>query len=210
MKRDLLYASIGCGSVLVELACALASYPIDIVDLEWTAKGITDPRLKALNPLCQVPTLVTPKGDVLTESAAIIMWLADRYPESGLAPKIWSGDRAQFLHWLSFINASTYATFTYGDFPEKWAGPEGAARLGETTLQRRIDNHIMLNQAAKGPFFMGANLSAIDLYIVAMVNWRPGRDWFAVNAPTLLAIATKVSEDVFLRPILVRNQMLAD
>lgn len=155
MKRDLLYASIGCGSVLVEMACALASYPIDVVYLEWTPQGVTDPRLKAVNSLCQVPTMLTSTGEVLTESAAIIMLLADRYPEAQLAPPIWSNDRVPFLRWFSFINASTYPTFTYGDFPEKWAGAEGAERLRETTMMRRTENHKMLDAAAKGPFFFG-------------------------------------------------------
>ena len=208
MDRDLLYASVGCGSVLVEMACALAAYPIDVIDLEWGDEGVTDPRLAALNPLRQVPTLVMTTGDVVTESAAIILLLADRYPESGLAPPVWDKDRAKFLRWLLFINASTYATFTYGDFPEKWAGSEGAKRLRETTDRRRADNHLLLEDHAVGPFFLGQTMSAIDFYIAALVDWRPNRAWFAENAPTLKAIAEQVERHALLRPILNRNKML--
>jgi GST-like protein len=207
MKRDQLYASLKCGSVIVEMACALASYPIDIIDLEWGPNGVDDPRLAAVNPLSQVPTLAITNGDILTESSAIILFLADRYPESQLAPPVRDDKRAAFLRWLMFINASVYPTFTYGDFPEKWAGEAGADRLKETTLARRTQNYGVLEANAAAPFFLGAKMSAIDLYIVALVTWTPGKSWFEQHTPKLVAIAQRVKQNIFLRGALARNNM---
>lgn len=210
MKRDTLYASPESGSVIVEMACALASYPIDIIDLEWGPNGVDDPRLAAINPLYQVPTMVMTTGEIMTESSAIILLLADRYPNSELAPPIWHQQRAAFLRWLMFINASIYPTFTYGDFPQKWAGDAGAVRLKETTLLRRTENYAVLEANAVGPFFLGNTMCAIDLYLVALVSWTPGQKWFEAHAPNLLAIAKRVKENIFLRSVLVRNKNAPD
>lgn len=207
MKRDTLFASLGDGSVIVEMACALASYPIDIIDVEWGPNGISDARLSAINPLRQVPTLAMTTGEIMTESSAIILFLADRYPESELAPEIWDDQRATFLRWLMFINASIYPTFTYGDFPDAWAGQGGQDRLRETTLTRRTQNYQLLEKHVVGPFFLGRKMSAIDLYILALVTWTPHESWFEAHAPRLLAISVRVKQNVFLRASLVRNNM---
>jgi GST-like protein len=207
MKRDTLFAAQECGSVIVEMACALASYPIDIIDLEWGPNGVDDPRLAKVNSLYQVPTLVMANGEVMTESAAIIMFLADRYPESELAPPIWDHQRAMFLRWLMFINASVYPTFTYGDFPGNWAGEAGAAILKAATLARRQENYGVLEAHAAAPYFLGDTMSAIDLYLVALVSWTPGPAWFEAHAPKLFSIAGRVKQNILLRAALARNGM---
>jgi GST-like protein len=175
--------------------------------LEWGPDGVTDPRLAALNPLSQVPTLVMHSGEIMTESGAIVLLLADRYPESGLAPPVWHEQRAAFLRWLMFINASIYPTFTYGDFAHTWAGPAGGDQLKETTLARRTENYRVLNACAVEPFFLGNSMSAIDLYIAAFVTWTPGWAWFEANTPKLVAIADRVKQNIFLRSALMRNKM---
>ena len=124
----MLYRSPGCGSAMVEAAFALADKPLD----RFTASRWDSPdRLKALervNPLGQVPTLVWPDGTVQTESIAILIEIALRYPEAQLLP---SGlpERATALRWLLFLGTTIYASFNPRDFPERW--------LPESTQQKR-------------------------------------------------------------------------
>lgn len=70
-----LIGSRGCGSAIVEMALALANVPYTLTDLPYLKPGPGRDRLLSLNVTGQVPTLVLPDGEVMTESAAIVMHL---------------------------------------------------------------------------------------------------------------------------------------
>src|SRR5262249_46377989 len=124
-KPYTLYAAKGGGSMVVELAFAATKLPLKIVDVPWRDTGWKSRALKPFNPLGQVPTLLLPNATVMTESAAIILHLADRAADAGLAPAAHEKGRAQFLRWLIFLVCAVYPTFTYGDDPKRWlAGDE--------------------------------------------------------------------------------------
>ena len=82
-KPITIYGAIAAGSVPIEAALTLLDLPYRLVE-RTSATG--DKRVNAVNPMHQIPTLVLPGGEVMTESAAILIWLADRYPEGRLAP----------------------------------------------------------------------------------------------------------------------------
>src|SRR5437899_8852534 len=74
---------------------------------------------RALNPLGVVPTLVDEEtGLVLTESAAILLYLGDRYPESQLAP----ADRADYYRWLVFLTNTVQTAMLRFFYPERYGG----------------------------------------------------------------------------------------
>ena len=118
-----LYGQAGSGSMIVEAAFAIADVPVECVDVAWDDLGWESGPLKDLNPLGQLPTLVLPDGRVMTESAAIVLHLADRCPAAGLAPAADHPEREAFLRWLIFLVAAVYPTFTYGDEPERSQKP---------------------------------------------------------------------------------------
>src|SRR4051812_41872777 len=95
--RHRLYCSKGSGSMLVEAAFERAGVPVEFVDLAWEDVGWNSRVLAPLNPLGQIPTLVLPDGTVMTESAAMILYLAERAPDAGLAPAIGHPSRPAFL-----------------------------------------------------------------------------------------------------------------
>ena len=125
MKTYELIGSAGCGSAIVEMALALANVPYTLEDVPYLKPGPQRDRLLRLNPLGQVPTLVTPDGEVMTESAAMILHLHDVAPQAGLAPLPDQPERARFLNLLIRLVAAIYPTFTYGDNPPQWT-TEGA------------------------------------------------------------------------------------
>jgi len=177
-------AQRGWGSVIAEAALAAAGVPYDReeVDMDGGREA-----LRAVNPLGQLPTVVLPDGNVMTESAAIVIRLAELAPDAGLAPPPSSPDRARFLRWLTFLVAAVYPTFTYGDEPTRWvtAGEE----LRRSTNEHRVALWRQLEAEAGAPWFLGSTYSALDIYVCAMTRWRPGRAWFAEHAPRLHAIA---------------------
>ena len=98
-----LLAAKGCGSVIVEAALALSGLPHRVEETPYDEPGPARDRLRALNPLGQVPVLLLPDGEVMTESAAMVLHLADRAPEAGLAPPPDDPTRPAFLRWLVFL-----------------------------------------------------------------------------------------------------------
>ncbi|MDF1635446.1 glutathione S-transferase family protein [Mycoplana sp. MJR14] len=201
-----LYGAPGWGSVLVEAALVRARLPYTFEDVTgFDAPGPVRDRLVALNPLAQVPVLVLPDGTVMTESAAILLHLAETYPEAGLAPPVGDPARPVFLRRLVWLVSALYATFTYADYPERWA-PGAPEELRERVLARRKQLWRQWeDEIAPAPWALGARFSALDLWISAMTRWRPGRGWLAENCPKLHAIALRVDAEPDLRELWARN-----
>lgn len=191
MGRMKLLGEHGWGSVLVEAQLVLYGIEHDferVGDLFESAEARR--RVAAFNPLSQVPTLVLPDGTVMTESAAITLYLAEVAASDLLVPPPGDATRARFLRWLIFLVTNVYPTYTYADDPSRFVKHE-AARQGFRdevgAYAKRL--YSIVDTAADAPWFLGARFSALDIYICTMTRWRPGPAWFAENAPRLSAIA---------------------
>jgi len=206
-----LYGAKGGGSMIVEAAFGFADLTVEFVDLSWDDVGWDSKPLKDLNPLGQVPTLILPNGQVMTESAAILLHLADTLPGFPLVPRPGDPQRNAFLRWLLFLVAAVYPTFTFGDTPERWVGgsaKEGAGKLlRDATDEHRKKLWRFVEGQIAGPWFLGANMSALDLYMWPMTFWRPGRDWFAAECPKLHAIGIAMHKHPVCKKVAARNDL---
>ncbi|MGN8118352.1 glutathione S-transferase N-terminal domain-containing protein [Labrys sp. 22185] len=78
------YGAAGSGSVPIEAALDLLELPYHVQECSpWEGQEEAD-KLAPINPMLQVPALALPTGEVISESAAILIWLADRYPDARL------------------------------------------------------------------------------------------------------------------------------
>lgn len=206
MKRHLLLGCKGCGNAIVEAAFAVAGIPVDCEEVDYSADSPTRPRLLQFNPLGQVPTLVLPNGDVMTESLAMLHHVDDLAPKAGLIPPKGDPQRETFYRWAVFLIAAVYPTYTYGDDPRKWVPDEAASKmLRESTDDHRKAMWGWIEGQAKAPWFLGERFSAIDLYIAAMTRWRPGVLWFAKNTPKCVAIAKRATALDAVAPVMAKN-----
>lgn len=202
-----LLASRGAGSAIVEAAFAVAGLPCQVENLDLWETGADRDRLKAYNPLGQVPVLLLPDGAVMTESAAMVLHIADLAPEAGLAPPPGDPARPAFLRWLEFVVASIYPTFTFGDDPARWV-PDGTAAQAlraSTDAYRESLWQVVEAGIAPAPWLLGTRFSALDLYVSVMTRWRPRRAWFAERCPRLHGVALAVDADPRVAPVWARN-----
>lgn len=118
------------------------------------------------NPKGSVPALRLDNGEVLTEAAVILQYIADRKPESGLAPAAGGMERYRLMEWLNFISSDVHKQFSpffNPKLPPEWRENQ----LG--VLGKRFD---LLNLRLTGrPYLMGDKFSVADAYLFAVLGW---------------------------------------
>lgn len=202
-----LHGRRGWGSAIIEAQLDCYGLPWRFVDAgDVLGDAAAKAALAPLNPTGQVPTLVLEDGSVMTESAAITLWLAEATGSDALVPPPGAPERPAFLRWLVFLVASIYPCFTFADLPERFVADEAARRPFRHAVDAwMLDRWRMVEAAAGSPCFLSERLSAIDIYLAVMTRWRPRRDWFAANAPRLHRAALAAEADARLAPALARN-----
>ncbi|MDQ8756707.1 glutathione S-transferase [Sphingosinicella sp. LHD-64] len=199
-----LFGVPGWGSTIAEAMLEVAGQPYDFVDVAgFDQPGPARARLIEVNPLAQVPALLLADGTVMTETAAIALHLADIVPEAPLAPPPGAPERPRFLRWLVWMVANVYPTFTYGDYPARWS--KDAAGLVESTLAWRKQLWRQFEPEVGAPHVLGARLSALDIYVAAMVHWRPRREWFDAQTPRVAAAADAALANPAIARVMARN-----
>ena len=134
-----------------------------------------------------------PNGEIMSESAAITLLLADIVGTDSLVPAPGAPERGKFLRWLVFLVANIYPTFTYADDPSRFVSVNAARdpfRAATDAYAQRLWRQVETEAGA--PWFLGERMSALDLYLAVMTRWRPRRGWFEVETPKLFAIARRV------------------
>jgi GST-like protein len=180
----------GTGSVPVEAALTLAGLPYRVEEVRAVDFG-------KHNPMRQIPALVTPAGELITESAAILIWLADIHPEAGLAPRIESPERAQFLRWMAFVSSAIYALYWIRDLPSRLAANEAQEALVRERTAERIRHcwSVMEAQVSPVDYLLGDRIGALDLYVTVLSRWGPRRKVFYEAAPKMAEVVRRVDAE---------------
>ena len=193
-----LYGAPGSGATPVHAALTLIGAPVKVVDIApWDGEGERQ-KLLPVNAMRQVPVLVLPSGEIMTESAAILIWLGDRHPEAGLAPDIADPRRAQYLRWMSFIPAAIYSMYWVRDEPTRLTpDPAAQAVMLERTAERIAHCwHLMDTQMDEpAPYLLGEKISMLDLYVTVLSRWTPHRRRFYRVAPRMAQVVRRVDAD---------------
>jgi GST-like protein len=204
-----LYENPGWGSAIVEMQLDWYGLPYRRMPAGGSeSEAAVKAAMTGVNPVLQVPALILPSGEVMTETAAMTLYLADMAGSDGLVPGPDAAERAAFLRWLIFLVAAVYPSFAYGDVPTRFVPASRADAFQARVIDHRKAMWLVMEAEAKsrgGPWFLGARMSAIDIYLACMLRWRPGPVWFAAETPTLCAIATAAGKLPQLGPAVTRN-----
>jgi len=201
-----LYGDLGSGAFSAEAALAEAGapYTFELVSLEKNEQR--EPAFLAINPSGKMPALRLPEGDVVTESAAILLTLADHFPPAHLLPPPGGVARALAYRWLAFMAGEIYPFVEIVDYPDRFV-PAGAAAdaLREVARGRVRERILLIERAAAGPFFLESGFSILDIYAAMFTRWSVGRQWREDNIPRLNALAEAVSERPAIAPVWARH-----
>ncbi len=186
-----LYYAPGTASMAAHMALLEIGVPFRLERVDFVRQAQRSETYLRLNPLGQVPTLVI-DGQPYTESAALLMMLADRHPEARLAPLPGTPQRNAWYQWLVFQSNALGASFRNWFYPEDLGAAEHPPAL-RAALQARIEGvwtHLDNHLASRGPYLLGDQLSAADLQLIMHMRWSRNMPRSALDWPALQQFAT--------------------
>lgn len=182
-------------SLVIRLALEARGLPFEAVLVDRAAREQDSAAYRALNPAGLIPVLETPDGP-LFETAAILLWLADRH--GGLGPAPDDPARAVFLKWLVFTSNTLHADLRMLFHPEQYVGPEHVDALRAGLIARLLRHLALLDRAVAAPDWPGGG---VEFYLACLLRWMVlypegfDRDWFALSDfPALAALCARVEE----------------
>ncbi|MGO4387356.1 glutathione transferase GstA [Microvirga sp. 2YAF29] len=162
-----LYYAPGACSLAPHIVAREAGLPISLVKVD-IPKNLTETgeKFRAINPKGYVPAIVLQDGFLLTETAAIIQYLADQQPESGLAPANGTTERYRLIEWLTFISSELHKGFS-----PLW-NPATPDSLKIAAKDRLATRFAYLDETfGKQAFLMGETFTVADAYLFTIMNW---------------------------------------
>jgi GST-like protein len=192
-----LYGKLGTGAASVHAALELAGARYRRVDAASWEPDAAFEELLAVNPIGQIPTLRLPDGPALSESAAILIHLAERFPAARLLP-VDDAARAQVIRGLVYIAANCYPCITIIDYPERFcAGADGDDALKERIragTRERLHKHwdIFADLFGPQPFLAGPHIGALDLYAATVSRWAGARAHVRERRPAFHAALMRI------------------
>jgi GST-like protein len=202
-----LYGCRGCGSAVIEALLEWSGVPYRYCEVEPWKGGPETEALAALNPLAQVPTVRFADGAVMTESAAIVLALAEQHPAARMLPHVGDPMRLVALRWIAFIAGNLYPAISVGDFPERWVKDAAAQEELKQGARERLQHYwrVMEQHLKPAPYLAGHEMSALDIYAAMLSRWRPGRAWVEENCPKVARAIALAERQPFLARVWERN-----
>ncbi|MFZ5734350.1 MAG: glutathione transferase GstA [Pseudomonadota bacterium] len=171
----------------ISLREAGASFELDRVDAGKTASGKD---YKIINAKGQVPALQLDSGEVLTEGAAVVQFIADQHPGAGLAPPSGTVARARLQEHLNFIASELHKAFSPLFNP---AASEESKTAAPDQVAKRLD-YVESLFADGRAYLLGETFSVADAYLFAVASWTGPTKIGLDRWPKLKAFVARVSE----------------
>jgi len=162
----------GSAAMAPHAALAEAGTEYALALVERDEFGQSPPAYLALNPWGLVPTL---EDDdlVLTEAVAILLHIADRFPEAGLAPPTGTRARSEVYRWLAYLTNTVQTSYLRWLYPERYTtDPKGEAAIRAceaATLRRHLD--WLDGELGGRPWLAGAERTGADFFLFMLTRW---------------------------------------
>ncbi|QNP58244.1 glutathione S-transferase family protein [Paenacidovorax monticola] len=175
MSQLTLYYAPGTCAQAVRIALHEANAPHEAVRLDFAAGEQRSPAYLAINPKGRVPALVTEQG-VLSETPALLMYVAQRFPEARLAPTdAFALARMQEFH--SYLASTVHVAHAHRPRASRWADePEAQAAMQRKVPANMTECFGMIEQhyLGQGPWVLGEQYSVADGYLFTVAGWLKG------------------------------------
>ena len=170
-----LYGSLGSASLAPHCVLEASGLDYEFVPVDISDEAERDPEYLKLNPHGRVPTLVM-NGEIMMESAAISMYLADKYPQAKMAPGLDDPLRWEYLQWSTYLTNTLQETMLLKRYTSGYTTDSDTSAVSECAASR-LDYILGIIEDGlgkhDGPFFLGNSLSTPDVYLNMVLEWDP-------------------------------------
>lgn len=185
-----LYFSPGACSLAPHIVAHEAGIAVTPIRVDLRAKTLPDGgSFLTVNSKGYVPALKTDGGLVLTEVGAILQYLGDQKPETGLVPAAGTTARYKQQEWLSFISSEVHKNLGSFFNPAQTADWRKGV---EAILDRRLG--WLENELGDKPYLSGDVFTAADAYLFVVLNWAKMTGYELDKFPRLGAFRSRVSQ----------------
>jgi glutathione S-transferase len=182
-----LYYAKGTISIAVVIALHEAGLDFDPVRLDFRAGEQSGAAYLAINPKGRVPTLITEQG-ILTETGAILDYIADTTPQAGLRPTD-PYQAAKMREAMYYLASTMHVNHAHKMRGHRWADQQSSfddmkAKSVQTMTDSAayVENHVLT-----GPFVLGETVSLADAYLYVACNWLEGDGVDVAQFPKITA-----------------------
>ena len=165
--------------------CALASHialeqsgaPYEAVRLDFKAQQQRSPEYLRVNPKGRVPALVTDRG-VLTETPALLQYIAQSFPQAGLAPLDDAFLTGKMNEFNSYLCSTVHVAHAHKGRGYRWVDAEDTAAL--EAMKKKVPQTmaegfaLIEEQMLRGPWVLGDRYSTSDAYLFTLARWLEG------------------------------------
>ncbi|MEA2930577.1 MAG: glutathione S-transferase [Hyphomicrobiales bacterium] len=183
--------------------CALASRivleevgaPYEPVRIDFKTGGQRTPEYLKVNPKGRVPALVTERG-VLTETPAILLYLAQSYPDAKLAPLDEPFTLAQVQAFNSYLCSTVHVAHAHRMRGNRWADDEAAIAAMKKKVPQSVGDCFALieRDMLAGPWVMGDRYTISDPYLFTIAQWLEGDGVDRTRFPKLVEHTRRIKE----------------
>ncbi len=184
-----LFYSSGACSLSPHIVAQEAGIALELQSVDLKSKTMkVEGDFLAINPKGYVPALQLDNGELLTEGAAIVQYLADLKPETRLAPPPASFERYRLQEMLTFINSELHKSYSPLFNP---ATPAETRAEREAYLRRRYS--IIEQQLTGRQYLFGDTFTVADAYLFTVTNWARMVKFDLGAFPNVLAFQARVA-----------------
>lgn len=198
-----LYNFPGAGGIAIEAALTEAAIPFELINVELEKSSEDTGWYDDINPRSQVPALRLADNSIITESAAILIHLADAHPQAHLAPPPGSLERAHMLRWLLFFAVNVYE----GELRRHYADRYTQDPAGTDAVVAAAADHVEANYAlfeaslGTGPYYLGEQICILDYYVWMLSHWVGDRTWIPEKCPKIEQLTEAVRSRPLIAPL---------
>ena len=200
-----LYFTPGACSLSPHIVAHEAGLEVTLVKVDLASKQTSDGRdYLAINPKGYVPALELDSDELLTEGPAIVQYLADQRPDTGLVPAAGTLERYHVQETLGYINSEIHKS--YSPLFNSKTTPE-ARQEKEAYLRKRYA--LLEKQLAGKSYLFGDHFGVADAYLFTVTNWtRPLKLELLADFPNLAAFQERVAARPAVRAAMVAEGLI--
>lgn len=183
-----LYYAPGTCALATHIALEEAGAPYEALPVDFGARQQHSPEYLAVNPKGRVPALVTEDG-TLTETPALLCFVAQRFPEAALAPLDDPFALARLQEFNSYLCSTVHVAHAHGRRGARWADDPGAIEA----MQRKVTSNVahcfelIERQLLRGPWVIGDRYTISDPYLFTIASWLEGDGVDTAKLPRVMA-----------------------